>query len=353
MPHRKTANDRVWAQQVGIRGGRQFYVAPVSKVEVAVSEAAAAHSWLSVYEVVYDGYGLRPYFDLEYDKRINARQQSQDDDLLHSILHNANAFLMQHVGKGIVDYVILDSSSAVKFSAHIILHLEDAAALESVIDAKVVATAVCDAIPAALLQASTSEGQCSIVDLNVYKKNQQMRIMGCVKHGDLRVLKPHHFLQGHRLPSLVETLICQPLQDNVPTINLQHMLPHPVSTASKAASRHVLDTYNVSDALPMLCDIITSALGGCALCRLMPHAKLGSKHPSIFLHTSSTSCSQHQHASNHSVVEVQCSSKQWRLLCRDGCSPGPWQQLHTHALHPGHHCPSWLKQHVDLWCQRC
>lgn len=200
---------RTWAEQIGSMGGRVFYRADVASIEQAVHAAGRAH--LSLYEVVTEGLLVRPFFDLEYCKLSNsARTHAADDALIVAICQSASKILAEVVNVGVQRAIVLDSSNAVKFSVHIILHLHEQHALATIKDGKTLAHQVAAILPRDLNEVQRADGQKQcIVDLAVYKRNQQFRIMGCVKHGDARVLRLHHSMTGS--VALIDTLICVPM----------------------------------------------------------------------------------------------------------------------------------------------
>jgi hypothetical protein len=104
--------------------------------------------------------------------------------------------------------VVLDASNNVKFSQHIIMHLAPIPALASLAAAHAVASYVCSRLPPHLMLACDGTGlQKPIVDMGVYHARQQMRVMGCVKKGDSRVLAA---VMPHPGVEFEDTLICTP-----------------------------------------------------------------------------------------------------------------------------------------------
>lgn len=185
---------------------------------------------------------------------------------------------------------------------------------------------------------SSTGGQQSVVDLKVYKRNQQFRILGCVKHGDSRVLRLHRCMTGS-VP-LLDTLIC------VQPSNLALSIDSPSPAVQPA--HHTSAAYGSAAAayMPNLVMVLTSTLG-CRIYSMQTHARHASASPSLYLHTYMLQCAVRTHASNHSVVEVRCDCMQWRLTCRDGCEPGAWHHLpaDSFTVQPGV-APNWLVQHL-------
>jgi hypothetical protein len=312
----KAGTLRTWAEQVGNQGGRVFYRADVASMEAAVHAAGPAR--LSVYEVVTEGLLVRPFYDLEYSKVSNPLRTC-DDALLSAIVDSTDKAVRDSTGVGVGRTIVLDSSDAAKCSVHIIIHLQHNCALHSIKDAqclaRVLARQVVASLPAGLNQVMGADGsERSVVDLAVYKRNQQFRIMGCVKHGDARVLRPHHCMTD--VVSLLDTLICMPASK--PGLHVDSTSASgPAQPGHVVASRHPVDAY-----LPELVSFLTGVLG-CSIYNMQRHASRGSACPSLYLHTNSLQCAARLHASNHSVVEVRCDNLQWRLLCRDGCKKRP------------------------------
>lgn len=96
-------------------------------------------------------------------------------------------------GPGSSSALHVDASDAGKFSRHVVVWLQDGAALSCVAEAGGLAAWVCAQLPDSLLMAASTDGvSCPVVDMHVYHKHQQMRLMGCVKLGDSRFLRLQH-----------------------------------------------------------------------------------------------------------------------------------------------------------------
>jgi len=350
----------VWAEQVGSNGGRVFYVMSASDMATYVTPAGQPQP-RCVYEVVYEGYSIRPYYDLEYLRDCNAdRAAEADQALIDSLIAGTDAVL-QGVGHRIdhSKVVVLDSSSAAKFSVHIILPMQNGAALCGVPDARVVAARVLQSLTAEQAMARTADGGMrAIVDLDVYHKNQQMRIMHCTKMGDPRVLRPHICMQG-RLPAFEDTLICvqRPHQSLCATFAAQVLQQMPSIAAEEGTVRGASGPTTgqqctetaLHSAMPALATHLQQHLH-VVLYRVQQHATRPDL-PSLFVHTASTTCASRTHNSNTVVVEIRCDKNEWRLLCRDPtCRPGDWQLLPLRCLAPGNAAPAWLVQHLKKHC---
>jgi len=317
-------------------GARVFLKARIDCIEAAIS--AAGDAPLSLYEVV-DGMGVRPFFDLEYATACNMQRSPHlNAQLVAAIVAEADKWLLQQCGKNVrVDHVVvLDSSNSAKFSMHVILHLQQRAALATIKDAKRLAEVVVGSLPPSLVRAHAPSGDMvSILDCHVYKRNQQFRLMGCVKFGNDRMLRLHE-LSTVATPSLQSTYQLFALADE-PT------------ALSKPAQGLADGTAAV--ALPQLVQHLAAALG-CCFYNVQLHTQQGHNSPSLFVHTNSTACAQRQHVSNHVVVEVCCDRLAWRLLCRDRCNPSPWHDLLPEHLVCAPGAPVWLTQHLRKWCKQ-
>jgi hypothetical protein len=304
-----------------------------------------------MYEVMFEGYSVRPFFDLEYLRAHNAeRAESADIELINSIITITNASLATHAHTTIdtAKAVVLDSSNAVKFSVHVILPLQIGAALCSLADAKHLAATVVAQLPPELLLAQAADGRtCRIVDLGVYHKNQQLRIMHCVKLGDNRVLRPHPCMPESS-PALVDTLICVPRPPTSAlrvTFAAMHASVHDMAPAPRPRQLLQQASQGVDAAWPSLAAHLRSLLQ-CTLYNVQQHATTPDV-PSLFISTNSSHAPHALHSSNHAVIEVGCDRMQWRLLCRHGCAAGPWHLLPVNCLEPGVHAPEWWLGHLD------
>ena len=333
-------SQRVWAQQVGTAGARKFILATVDEIASTILAAQAAPS---LYEVVSSGYAVRPYFDLEYSRTANpARTAQTDKHLVDSILYLVDRYIEQQGWDGCVDHartVVLDASNAAKFSRHIIVHLSNNAALAGVGDAGALTAWVCSQLaPDLLMAAAPDGGTVSVVDKHVYHRKQQMRLLGCVKLGDNRVLRQLQLAQC----SLADTLLCtaspaQRFGRGRDSSSGFHEKAGGTSTASAGVLAAALTAQ------------VEAALHGGHVHSVHLHSRHGTAHPSIYAHTTSTTCAHRQHASNKAVVEVNCRQRTWRILCRDGCQPGPWQQVHSQHSLVGPAAPQWLQSHCATW----
>ena len=364
-----SSNIRLWAQQVDVSGRRQFFKRAVAVVEGAI---VGSQQPPSLYEIIGPHLLIRPYFDIEYWKPANrSRAASLDDQLLQGIVVHADS-LLSRVHRVNIDrekLVVLDSSSADKFSVHLILPLSGGYGFAVVTDAKAFAQAVCSSLPSHILKVHTADGSAvSAVDLNCYHHRQQMRLLGCCKLGDTRTLRPHRLL-GPAVACLADTLICAP---QLPGRVLSMAQASTRSAAGLCAAASTADAVPLADAsrsqhaqattlttststhcsphaLPQLAAYLRTTLHA-SVRSIHMHARLGNGSPSLFLHTDSKTCAVRTHASNHAVVEVRLDVCCWRLLCRDGCAPGQWRHLSAALLHAADTSPEWLcsmlKQYV-------
>jgi hypothetical protein len=309
--------------------------------DIAAAIATAQHP-LSLYEIVPSDSAVRPYFDMEYDRTANPdRQQTTDAQLVNSILDLVAAYCKTQGWPTTIDRaatVLLDASNTHKFSQHLIVHLTGNAALTGVQAAAALAAWVCRQLPQTLLQAKTAAGeQKQTVDTQVYHKRQQMRLMGCVKLGDSRVLQLQHPQQTTLEDTLLSVL--QPAATYGSTANQTAQgLHHPAPAAH--AGHGMLSSGMTAQ--------VERALCGGYISSIHQHSRHGTAHPSIYAHTTSTHCAHRQHASNKAVVEIDCRAQTWRILCRDGCKPGPWHTAEC-ACVSGNTAPAWLRAHCLRW----
>lgn len=259
---------RTWAEQVGGDGGRVFYHAHASSIEAATHAAASSYS--SIYEVVTDGWSVQPFFDLEYSTTCDPLRNC-DDAMLTAMLECIYKVASEALGVGVQRTIVLDSSNTVKFSLHVTVHLHNSYALRTIKDAQCFAQLVVALLPSELHHITSSSGaQQSVVDLKVYKRNQQFRILGCVKHGDSRVLRLHRCMHGS--VSLLDTLMC------VQPSNLALSIDSP--SPDVQAAHHTSAAYGSAAAayMPKLVMVLTSTLG-CRIYSMQTHAGHASASP--------------------------------------------------------------------------
>lgn len=344
---------RVWAEQIAPVGRRVFLTATADSMAARVQTALDAGQPLSVYEVLFKGYCVRPYFDLEYMKCMNpGRTHQQDCALLQCLIHTAQQLLPQLTLGATIDVassVVLDSSNADKFSAHVILHIHNNCGFADVRDAQHFATRVVAALREDLKMAVDIHNRnINIIDLAVYHNNQQMRILHCVKYGDSRVLRPG-FL-GNTAPTFDDSLIC--VSTHQPVRLLSHSIAaHHRCVAHTDQSVTADSKCCASDVLPELCDVLKSVLH-CSVTHVMLHRMRLHASPALFLHTTSTTCAYRQHQHNHAVVEIDCKVPAWRVLCRDQCPPGAWHTFAPDLLCVAASAPAWLQHHLQLHCMQ-
>jgi hypothetical protein len=120
------------------------------------------------------------------------------------------------------------------------------------------------------------------VSTSVYKRHQQFRIMGCVKHGDTRVLRLHPRTTKCDA-QLVDTLICVPADYTAVSMPPQQQAD-PVLRCRPARVRCSTEW------LPNLLLALSSKLT-CGFYDIQLHARYGFDSPSVYLHTNRTTCS--------------------------------------------------------------
>jgi hypothetical protein len=241
---------------------------------------------------------------------------------------------------------VTDHPGSGSSSAHVILHMSADAGFCSVAHARSFAELVVAALPQHLTTAVGQHNQqISIVDLAVYHKNQQMRVMHCVKHGDNRVLRASAL--GKSSPTFEDSLLCVAASH----IGASEVAAH----ASTAVHEVMLHRSRVSSSpeykcdanavLPDLCAMLSATLQ-CRMTFVMLHCSQLHSCASLFVHTTSTTCGHRQHNHNHAVVEVHCTTHAWRLLCRSSCPPGDWHIFMPNLLVASSSAPAWLQQHL-------
>ena len=119
----------VWSLECSITGRRRFAAATV----------AGAWRWLlaqrrrerHLYEIIRAGAPSRLYFDLEYDIASNVGVDGRA--LTQRVVHHAAWLLNADYGVclGAQHFVVLDSTSATKFSQHVVAHIPLAAGAEA------------------------------------------------------------------------------------------------------------------------------------------------------------------------------------------------------------------------------
>ncbi|XP_057988737.1 uncharacterized protein LOC110637438 isoform X2 [Hevea brasiliensis] len=153
------------------------------------------------YEVIQEGLPCHLYFDLEFSKRENAERHGDEMvDLLTSVI--LEALLEKYSIQGNLEWIVeLDSSTAEKFSRHLIIRIPKAAFKDNS-HAGAFVSEICSRISSArerddgyeklfVRKDSTSESPSQLfVDTAVYSRNRVFRLALSSKAGKSAVLLP-------------------------------------------------------------------------------------------------------------------------------------------------------------------
>ena len=165
------------------------------------------------YEIIREGFPCRPYFDLEFS--IPDNPQVHGDSLVATWVDLVLWKLYQLYGLCLDEshVIVLDSSSSIKFSKHVIIHVSSTQIdqseneflfqnngilgefVESIIFDITTPTSNSDirvplpAYQSLWVQAKDATSKTCFVDLGVYTRNRMFRIFGCTKYGKHVTLK--------------------------------------------------------------------------------------------------------------------------------------------------------------------
>jgi DNA-directed primase/polymerase protein len=178
---------RVWAVERDAAGRRRFLVASASALWRWYRRALRRGAPLHVYEVIRRGAACKMYFDLEFARGEGAHEGARrvdGDALAAEVVRVAGEVAEEWAGcdggAAVEDRVELLSSTAAKYSAHLVfpgILLRDNAA------AGVFARAVAARLPPVC-------GELGFVDLAVYTPNRCFRLAGSSKFGRTQRLLP-------------------------------------------------------------------------------------------------------------------------------------------------------------------
>ena len=323
---------RSWALEINIQKTRRFFNASSTTVSNVVQR-----SWrcpVSVYELVNTlggKLGMRMYCDLEFDKALNSTTTVAEADIVGEVVRCVDKWLHMYCSPDglqvdVSKLVVLTASSDAKFSMHLILPLLGGALFSSVKHLKLMANYIAAESDKGILLVNNKQNEMkSMLDLSVYKENQQFRLMGCVKFGDSRALR------GQQKYALQDTLICVDAARKT-LIGVTAQEPTD-SGCDRTARQHVggggSAARSANELCPSLSQFVSNELGGCRMYGVKWHKKYGEGSSSLYLYTSSKECCTKVHSSNTVTVEVCLQRLAWRVLCQSpNCrSRGCWKGL--------------------------
>ncbi|CAD5229510.1 unnamed protein product [Bursaphelenchus okinawaensis] len=136
------------------------------------------------YELIQEGRPCRPYFDLEYYKEFNPYADSKK--LVKEFIQIVRDLLKEKLDITLdeTDFLILDSSSDTKFSAHIIIHFKDKVLLPSNTAFKLFVNILCTRLTnAKKCILWNKDKEVFLCDTGVYTKNRNFRLAFSSKCG--------------------------------------------------------------------------------------------------------------------------------------------------------------------------
>ncbi|KAI1728223.1 DNA-directed primase/polymerase protein [Ditylenchus destructor] len=175
---KKNPNRRIFTFEISrhVPGSRKFVCSDIRTF--ADWYLAPTTSRRNFHEVILENTPCRLFLDLEYIKALN-----MDIDLpamMANFLDVCAKLLTSFIGEpvNIYDFLILESSTEEKFSAHVIVHLPNGRVFSSVKDLKVVLTRLIqqlDAENVALINSPQSRNR-FLCDTTIYTKNRNFRL---------------------------------------------------------------------------------------------------------------------------------------------------------------------------------
>ncbi|KAK5967130.1 Herpesviridae UL52/UL70 DNA primase [Trichostrongylus colubriformis] len=184
-------------------GERRYLVSTLERFWLWYSSIQERH----LYELITESTPCRLYFDLEYSKETNR-------DIDHEIVYRHFMENLQRLLKSefdletdpFKDFLVLDSSTKSKFSAHVICHLPGDIVFPSNTSMRPFCTLLADALlensPVKIWNSDATR-ETVLFDSAVYSKNRNFRLFLSSKLGKNTVLKlaPYCSFYGSRKPS--------------------------------------------------------------------------------------------------------------------------------------------------------
>ncbi|KAI6180746.1 DNA primase domain containing protein [Aphelenchoides besseyi] len=169
-------------------GGRKFICTPLDKFYNFYNKPESPKHF---YEIIQADRSCRPYFDLEFDQKLNPNVDGIQ--LVHEFVSICQKVFKQMLGLEVKEerFLILDSTSQKKFSAHVIVHLPEDRLLSSNAQMKFLLLGISEEMERTKkcwLDNERNDRQ-SFYDPSVYSKNRNFRLVFSSKCGKPEILK--------------------------------------------------------------------------------------------------------------------------------------------------------------------
>ena len=144
-----------------------------------------------IHEAIREGCPCHLYLDVEYPRAENPDKDGES--AVRTLIEMVSENVALTFGKNIAEVVMLDSTTAAKFSRHLVLKVEGAAFEANTVVGDVVGDVIdaqtgCEDSP--LFCVSEFGTRQCIVDLAVYSRNRFFRVLGSCKYGKTALLAP-------------------------------------------------------------------------------------------------------------------------------------------------------------------
>ncbi|KAI1720596.1 DNA-directed primase/polymerase protein [Ditylenchus destructor] len=170
-------------------GGRKFIVGDMRTFYLWYR--SCDEKFRHFYEIIQENRPCRLYFDLEYKKEFNV--DLDGETVLDQFLHLCTKVISEVMGCQLdrdKSFLVLDSSTESKFSAHVIVHMPGEKLFPSNVDLKLLIKRICHQMIEENIGLIRDDGSAKFLcDLSVYSKNRNFRLFLSSKLGKGHVLK--------------------------------------------------------------------------------------------------------------------------------------------------------------------
>ncbi|CAI4228005.1 unnamed protein product [Auanema sp. JU1783] len=223
-------------------GERRYLVTTLSRFWLWYKVKSQRH----IYELLYEEFPCRLYFDLEFYKDANP-------DINEEVMYSHFCEVVRDELKSTFDisitpeknFLVLDSSSESKFSAHVICHFDDGSLFPNSASLRRFCHDLTEKLKASSphkLVDSSGEKEVTIIDPAVYTKNRNFRLFLSSKLGSDRVLKVSKLCKFYEKMKPTDDVIfydslCIPANfDKYPLIKIEEKVGDPITKNSNSSS---------------------------------------------------------------------------------------------------------------------
>ena len=180
--HRK----RIFAEEIGGGGKRQYWV---SRLETFLEFYSTLSPGSSFYEVIEDDTWVKGYWDIDQQKTEHSKESDYDAIIKKVIEHITKELQNENIKCNLDNFAILDSSTDKKLSVHLILNdIKWFKGKNELLDFTKRIFFIND-IPKDEFAYTHNGTMTSIIDLKVYGKFQNFRLIGSRKFGKTKDLE--------------------------------------------------------------------------------------------------------------------------------------------------------------------